>query len=179
VHARLSYVCNCGGWGSSTQNKTCPANVGFENVSSHFGSRGCRQGEAQYECWSANTAKKVCTATSGLWYSTTSAGYGVTWKVAEVVKRVSKACSDSAINEAVERAGFASGCFQKCGAHATGPTRNTSDVCWISCFEETVSIQCCCRRTVAGQGLTDCACYLGTWASRWHSRRRRGWDGAQ
>lgn len=130
-------MCNCGGYGSSSSK--CPPNVGFENVSSHFATRGCRQGEAKYECWSANTAKKVCTPTSGLWYSTTSAGYGVTWKVAEVVKRVSKSCSDNAINEAVERAGFASGCFQKCGPHATGPTRNTSNVCWISCFEETVS----------------------------------------
>jgi hypothetical protein len=55
-----------------------------------------------------------------------------------VTKRVAKSCSDDAINQAVERAAFASGCFQKCGPHATGPTRNTSDVCWITCFEETV-----------------------------------------
>ena len=114
-----------------------------------------------------------------LWYSTTSAGYGVTWKVAEVVKRVSKACSDNAINEAVERAGFASGCFQQCGPHSTGPTRNTSDTCWVSCFEETVSTQChahacadhhsctidACRMIVAGIALPDWS--DGEWTRYW------------
>ena len=77
----------------------------------------------------------------GIWYSgysgTPEAGYGKTWTVAEVVKRVSKTCSDTAINEAVERAGFSSGCFSKCGPHATGSSRNTSDPCWITCFEDT------------------------------------------
>ena len=121
-----AYVCNCGGYGSTSS--ACPPNVGYENVSSvsqvnapcarststplhpcgrerrkqalsdpllgfrlpphavclpqHFGSRGCGKGEANFQCWSGNTAKKVCTPSAGLWYSTTAEGYGTTWKVA-------------------------------------------------------------------------------------------------
>lgn len=130
-----AYICNCGGGGGSSK---CPANVGFENVSTHFAGRRCNTGSPNYMCWKDATAGKVTTPTGGVWYSTTDEGYGTTWKVATVVKRVSKACSDEAINAAVERAGSASGCFQRCGPHSTGPGRNTSDACWITCFEETV-----------------------------------------
>ena len=84
--------------------------------------------------WKEASAKKL----GGTWYSSVSAGYGSAWHVAEVVKRVSKSCADEAMNSAVEKAGFASGCFQKCGPHSTGSTRNTSSTCWIECFESTV-----------------------------------------
>ena len=132
------YVCDCGGWGSKTQE--CGDTVGWENVSSMFSfmSHSCRTGSPNYECWQGATLKKTLTPGSGVWYSTPASGYGKTWKVASVVKRVSKACSDQAINEAVERAGYSSGCWTKCGPHATGATRNTSDPCWITCFEDTV-----------------------------------------
>jgi hypothetical protein len=132
------YVCDCGGWGS--QHTACGETVGWENVTEMFSfmSRSCRQGSPAYECWQGATLKKTITPTTGIWYSTPKAGYGKTWKVAEVIKRVSKTCSDTAINEAVERAGFSSGCFSKCGPHATGSSRNTSDPCWITCFEDTV-----------------------------------------
>jgi hypothetical protein len=46
----------------------------------------------------------VTSPEAGLWYSTTRAGYGTTWKVAQVVKRIAKSCSDDSINAAVERA---------------------------------------------------------------------------
>ena len=106
-------------------------------MTTQFGRRSCYKGSPNFECWRDNTVKKVVTSTAGIWYSTTKEGYGKTWKVAAVEKRVTKECSDNAISEAVERVGF-SGCFSKCGPHATGATRNISDPCWIGCFEETV-----------------------------------------
>lgn len=55
--------------------------------------------------------------------------------VAEVVKRVSKACADRSIQAAVEAAGPA--CFRACRGPTAAP-RNTSSPCWIRCFEATI-----------------------------------------
>lgn len=122
---------------------SCNGSVGRENVSSHFGTRGCSQGSPDWECWHDAVAHK----TGGLWYSTTANGYcgtdpasepaNCTWRVVSMVKRISKNCSDNVIYNRVE-AEDAKGakCFDGCSG--VGPTRNTSDVCWISCFYKTV-----------------------------------------
>jgi hypothetical protein len=79
----------------------------------------------------------------GLWYSTTKEGWcdapgansSCTWRVAAAVKRVNKTCSDNNIYNKVE-ASDTDGCFAKCDG--VGPTRNTTDPCWITCFYNTV-----------------------------------------
>jgi hypothetical protein len=125
------YWCSCGGYGSASQ-KTCAAGVGRENLTLHYAGRACEEGDPNYLCWKDASAKKL----GGTWYSTTSTGYGSSWKVAEVVKRVSKACADDAMNRAVESAGSA--CFEACGPTGHGAHRNTSSLCWVECFESTV-----------------------------------------
>ena len=130
-----AYWCSCGYGRGGSQ---CAPGIGRENLTSHYGGRLCGSGSANYECWKEASAVKMAPGGGGTWYSTVSAGYGSSWHVAEVVKRVSKVCADESMNSAVEKAGLSSGCFQKCGPHATGPSRNTSSTCWIECFESTV-----------------------------------------
>lgn len=136
------YLCACGGFRSTTP---CPAAVGYENVTAHFGTRACRPGNADWECWRANVAKK----TGGSWYSTTEKGYcgdgsspppkNCTWRVAEVVKVVNKTCSDNSVYNILEHyKPEATSCFSTCADSKLGPQRNTSSPCWIKCFYETV-----------------------------------------
>ena len=88
--------------------------------------------------------------TGGMWYSTTRAGWcgapdadpkTCTWN-AVVEKVVNKSCSDNLIYEAIEAYDHASGakCFEACPSRKQHPfrARNTSDVCWIYCFYQTV-----------------------------------------
>ena len=56
---------------------------------------------------------------------------GSAWRVVEVEKVVTKACSDASIYNAVEAQDTVK-CFDACGA------RNTSSPCWIGCFYRTI-----------------------------------------
>jgi hypothetical protein len=120
----------------------CNASVGYENITQAYATRSCKTGSPNWSCWHDNVAKK----TGGMWYSTTTGGYcgdksvgtgGCTWKVAEVVKRVNKTCSDNSIYNLVESTDAKGAkCFDKCSG--VGPKRNSSDTCWITCFYDTV-----------------------------------------
>jgi hypothetical protein len=127
-----AYWCSCGGW-SAGSSKQCEPGVGRENLTTHYAGRVCGKGDPNFECWKDASAKKF----GGTWYSSVSAGYGSAWSVAQVVKRVSKACADESMNMAVEKAGY-DACFKGCGPTGSGPKRNTSSTCWIECFETTV-----------------------------------------
>jgi hypothetical protein len=91
-----------------------------------------------------NLAQRI----GGQWWSTVGAVNGVgggectegpakpagcTWRLAETEKRVMKDCADNSMNAAVVKAGEAAGCLNKCPQ----PT-NTSSVCWVDCFYNTV-----------------------------------------
>ena len=85
-----------------------------------------------------NTVHKV----GGLWYSTEVEGQcdregskPCTWRVVQVAKKVSKKCSDAAIDAAVMTSSGAGGpnCFSKCPQ-----PHNSSTICWIRCFYQTV-----------------------------------------
>ena len=89
-----------------------------------------------YRYYFYNAAQKL----GGLWYSTLEAGNcdrpgithaNCTWRVAKLVKRVSKACQQDRVFSVVERQGI--DCFSSCG-----PQRNTSSACWTRCFYDTV-----------------------------------------
>lgn len=69
---------------------------------------------------------------AGIWYSTVGDAEGSVWKVAEVVKRVSRKCSDDVQVAAVTAADTA-GCFKNCPQ----PT-NRSSTCWTGCYFETL-----------------------------------------
>jgi hypothetical protein len=101
--------------------------VGRWNITQIFGQRKCGEGEPNYMCWHENAGRK----TGGMWYSTTSVGYNVTWKVSKVHKRISKACHDNVLNERVEQANAA--IFHKAGCKI-GSARNTTDPRWITAF---------------------------------------------
>jgi hypothetical protein len=89
--------------------------------------------------WDTGLARKL----GGYWYSTRKAGMCTTssdwcnWRVAKTVKRVSKDCADNSIYTYVE-AKDTRGCFRKCATPNNGAVRNMSDVCWVTCFFETV-----------------------------------------
>jgi hypothetical protein len=55
--------------------------VGRWNITQIFGQRKCSTGEPNYMCWHENAGVK----TGGMWYSTTSIGYNVTWKVCSMI----------------------------------------------------------------------------------------------
>jgi hypothetical protein len=137
------YDCACGGYVHSTP---CGAAVGVKNISDHVHGHDCREGDPNWECWRDAVGHK----TGGFWYSTFGDGYcgdgtapapaGCTWRVAEFVKRVNKTCSDNAVYGEVEKvdAQAADSCFSKCADSVVGPMRNTSSVCWVTCFYNTV-----------------------------------------
>ena len=68
---------------------------------------------------------------SGLWYSTVASAEGKLWRVAEVIKKVSRKCSDDVQVAAVTAA--SNGCFDKC----VQPT-NRSTPCWVGCYFDTL-----------------------------------------
>lgn len=135
------YVCACG-----TPAEPCKQSVGYENVTETFGTKtGCWPGEEDWQCWKNNVVVK----TGGLWYSTTASGYcgdgstpapkGCTWTVKKVSKVVNKTCSDNIIYKYLETfSDEATMCFSSCADSGLGPSRNTSSICWIRCFYETL-----------------------------------------
>ena len=76
-------------------------------------------------------AMSVVEKTGGMWYSTFAASEGSAWRVVEVEKVVTKACSDASLYGAIEARDSVK-CFDACGA------RNTSSPCWIGCFYRTI-----------------------------------------
>jgi sucrose-6-phosphate hydrolase SacC (GH32 family) len=119
-----SYTCTC---------RDCNASIGARPCN-RYGSGACRSDEADWSCWRQKTAEKTV---DGIWYSTLGTGLCsasvpfCTWRVAEIVKRVSHACLNDRINTAVEAANEP--CFATCGQ-----TRNISSDCWITCFYDAV-----------------------------------------
>eukprot|EP00041_Stephanoeca_diplocostata_P011510 m.190642 g.190642 ORF g.190642 m.190642 type:complete len:402 (+) comp18568_c0_seq2:161-1366(+) len=102
------------------------------SIYSHHGER-----VSEVSCWHENMVHKV----GGLWYSTRKEGQctsdsqtlGVDcfWKVHGIRKRVEKTCVDASINKEVEMVG--ADCFGQCDQ-----PHNTSSLCWIRCFFDTV-----------------------------------------
>ena len=131
------YICDSHSYGGGGDFN---ASVGREGVASFFGrmkpNPRYSHGSVESEWWQWNAAIKV----GGWWYSSLKDGLcnatstWCTWRVAEVSKRVTKACADSSMYTAVESAAQAAGssCFKTCG-----PERNTSSACWIKCFYAT------------------------------------------
>lgn len=68
------------------------------------------------------------------------------WRVAEVVKRVSRNCSDATQEAAIYARDTASGagCFGKCAQPL-----NRSDVCWVRCYYQTLLGEGAGQRAVA------------------------------
>jgi hypothetical protein len=89
--------------------------------------------------WDRGLARKL----GGFWYSTRDAGMCTassswcSWRMVNATKRVSKDCWDNSIYAYVE-AKDTRGCFANCPTPTNGAVRNMSDVCWVTCFFETV-----------------------------------------
>ena len=88
-----------------------------------------------------------------LWYSTFAASEGTAWRVVEVEKVVTKACSDASLYGAIE-AWDSVKCFDACGA-----PRNTSSPCWIGCFTHNTGRggHAAHRRRAPGRHVVRCA----------------------
>ena len=122
----------------------CGSSVGLANISAKLNVEGKTCSDA-FDCWKINMARKV--GNDALWFSTTRDGWcgegggrrppGCTWRVAQVVKRVSQNCSHDRAFAAVEAQDKA-GCFRGCPRAHHGAHRNVSDPCWIDCFFSTV-----------------------------------------
>ena len=129
------YVCDSHSYGGGGG---VNASIGRESVIGYFGrmkpNPRYSHGSVESEWWQWNAAARV----GGWWYSSLKDGFcnatspWCTWRVAEVKKRVPKACADNSLYTSVESAAGSSSCFQSCG-----PTRNTSSACWIKCFYAT------------------------------------------
>lgn len=124
-----SYTCQC-------PSLPCPLNVGRTTVREMFlQSRLPPAADAPaWQWWRWNIANK----TGGVWYSTLAQGQcsipaakECYWYVKNVVKRIDKRCSDRVIASAVTRDN--PDCFNQCPQ-----PNNSSSVCWIGCFYETV-----------------------------------------
>ena len=107
-------------------------------------SHGKNKGLTRIDYWRYNVADLL----GGHWYSTPSTGLcdskhalACTWRVAEVVKKVSRACHDQSMFASVTRyAAYVSkssgkpDCFDQC----PGGAKNTSSPCWIECYYNTM-----------------------------------------
>jgi hypothetical protein len=126
---------------------TCNVSVvGMEDLKSvDWGQHDVGNNLTEISAWHDNVMNKV----GGLWFSTQRSGYcddpdgpktgGCSWRVAKVIKRIPKNCSDSAIDSAVVNYDMASKngrrCFSQCSA---SDRANTSSVCYTRCFYATV-----------------------------------------
>ena len=125
------YVCDCESGTFPPKREPCGAAVGWENTSAFLGSEGfgrfCGEHSGPRKvsvCAVATAADKL----QGIWYSTLAEGFGVTWRLVEVVKRVRRSCHAESFYSAVEQR--APACFASCGP----PPRNVSSLCWAGCF---------------------------------------------
>ena len=131
-----SYFCSCVKAPLRIQECDAPdtLKVGRNNLTQSFGrwaAGTCTWDQyiaRPWTCWAMSVVQK----TGGAWYSTFAASEGSAWRVVEVAKVVTKACSDASLYKAIE-AGDSVKCFDACGA-----PRNTSSVCWIGCFYRTI-----------------------------------------
>eukprot|EP00667_Euglena_gracilis_P021741 EG_transcript_23927 len=128
-----TYTCNCQPWstsgrrlGSTPANAECSTPVGHHEIR-HEKTEPCNASQTDYQCWWRHLLRKI----GGHWYSTPSQGLcdaththgNCTWRVRQVLHRISKACSDNIVNQAIEDVN--PGCFRRCGR------RNTTSPCWI------------------------------------------------
>jgi hypothetical protein len=130
-----AYVCECGLLQHDPH--ACTPPVGMIDITTLFANSSylhCDSNSPNFTCWQLNTANKL----NGTWYSTLvegmcnkTSGPACTWRVAEVVKRVNKTCSDNVIYTMVEANNPS--CFNACGK-----PRNIKSPCWINCFYDTV-----------------------------------------
>ena len=107
-------------------------------------SHGKDKGLTPIDYWRYNVADLL----GGHWYSTPSTGLCThkdslrcTWRVVEVIKKVSRSCHDqsmfgSVVDYAVSvsKSTGAPDCFNRC----PGGSKNTSNPCWIACFYNTM-----------------------------------------
>ena len=136
------YTCLCHSDGSS--NGLCNHSIGVQTVRSLPWYRLPKPGSPAPDFWRYNLAQRI----GGQWWSTVGAVNGVgggectagrgspagcTWRLVATVKVVGKPCADRSMNAAVVKAGQGAGCFSRCPQ----PT-NTTSVCWVECFYDTV-----------------------------------------
>lgn len=107
-------------------------------------SHGKDKGLTPIDYWRYNVADLL----GGHWYSTPSTGLcantdslACTWRVVEVVKKISRSCHDhSMFGSVIDYAASASkssgkpDCFHRC----PGGSKNTSSPCWIACYYNTM-----------------------------------------
>uniref|UniRef100_A0A7S4F4Y0 Uncharacterized protein n=2 Tax=Chrysotila carterae TaxID=13221 RepID=A0A7S4F4Y0_CHRCT len=140
------YFCTCGTYFEPYACNDIAA-IGAENINVSFGGFPKCSWETwvtgPWQCWGFASVSKF----GGMWYSTTRAGWcdapgadpaTCTWR-ATVDKIVNKSCSDDIVHQAVEDYDAEhDACFSTCPGPVTGSKRNTSSVCWIYCFYQTV-----------------------------------------
>jgi len=111
----------------------CPTGVGGETVGEFLGRyanmSNYNASTPNFKWYAGNILARFG---AGIWYSTVGDAEGSVWKVAEVVKRVSRKCSDDVQVAAVTAADTA-GCFKNCPQ----PT-NRSSTCWTGCYFDTL-----------------------------------------
>ena len=144
--------CHCGGGHhgfprneSYRRNADCNPGVGLLNLTSANGTGygiwahgrgrpGPEPNLTDIDYWRYNIADLL----GGHWYSTVESGLcggktatACTWRVAEVVKKVSRTCHNQGVFAAVQVHGRA--CFDTCPQ-----PRNSSSECWIRCYYNTM-----------------------------------------
>ena len=138
MHVPGSYFCSCVKAPLRIQECAAPdtLKVGRNNLTQSFGrwaAGTCTWDQyiaRPWTCWAMSVVEK----TGGAWYSTFAASEGSAWRVVEVEKVVTKACSGASLYDAIEARDSVK-CFDACGAASS---RNTSSPCWIGCFYRTI-----------------------------------------
>jgi len=171
------YTCLCHDHGAS--GGLCNHSIGMQTVRSLPWYQLPKPGSAAPDFWRYNLAQRI----GGQWWSTVAAVDGVgggecteghgkpagcSWRLVETVKVVTNDCASRSMNAAVVEAGEGAGCFKKC----LQPT-NTSSVCWVDCFYDTVlgpkgSTQPLVNTSHADDGLST-AQLLAMWAAPFDS----------
>ena len=114
---------------------TTPVGIGQEKVCA-----GCNMAPApsiyrrttnDYDYWDYNGAALLGDQGQGLWYSLRKEDENVFYRNVKIVKVINADCQARALDAAVRARGES--CFSGCPE----PT-NTSSVCWVNCFFETV-----------------------------------------
>eukprot|EP00038_Savillea_parva_P014792 m.217466 g.217466 ORF g.217466 m.217466 type:complete len:413 (+) comp29115_c0_seq1:66-1304(+) len=143
-------VSNCAGYTPSHGGPDHTA-LGTVTVGQFFGDVATRPIPPESPPWAYWKTGLVLKFGAGIWYSTVSAttipspvggectdGHArppnCSWRVVSEVKRVSKTCSDASVNAFVQ-ASDQRGCFNACPPN---DRTNTSSLCWVECFFDTL-----------------------------------------
>lgn len=118
------YVCVCGGYERS---EPCGPQVGYENITSHFGAYTPRPDDDHFEFWRFNLANR----TGGGWFSTLNEGKGVTWQLIETEKEVNASCHRTQLLKSIQK--IDPSCFDACPQ----PQNGSSD-CVVDCVYDTL-----------------------------------------